>query len=77
MPHSETEYTRGEVAALVAPVLKIAVEDIDNVIIISVGRCNECGERNGIGMVETIRDPAALIDLLDMCITHVMEGHMS
>lgn len=78
MPHekAESEYTRGEVVALVAPVMRIPVEDIDNVVILTIGRCDYCDNRNGIGMVETVTDPLKIIELLELAIQHVLDGHM-
>ena len=42
----QSSYTLGEVIALIAPVMGMDAEDIDNVVIITYGKCPDCGGRD-------------------------------
>lgn len=41
-----SKYTLGEVIALIAPIMGMSAEDIDNVVIVTYGKCPDCGGRD-------------------------------
>jgi hypothetical protein len=57
-------YTPGEVLALIAPLFDIHPDDIDQLVIITKGKCEHCGKRDGYKALSTSNDPDVLSDLL-------------
>jgi len=56
----KTEYTYGEIKALLAPIFDISTEDITSFVIIIEGKCCDCGGPNGIIELDNITDHVQL-----------------
>lgn len=58
-----TAYTPGELNALVAPILQMDAEDIDHVIVLAVGKCPNCGKRNGYNLVHNAENIEQFVEM--------------
>lgn len=59
MTSNPSQFTLGEIKALIAPIMNLTAEDIDNVVIITRGACPDCGGRDATTVyhnVDTLND---------------------
>lgn len=60
-----SEYTHGEVKAVLAPIMGLAAEDIDDFIVITRGRCENCEHRDGYSTFDSATGLVEFIELMN------------
>lgn len=59
-----SQYTDREVLALLAPLVKEDMLDLDHYVIITRGKCHTCSKRDGIALLTDILDEDKFIELV-------------
>lgn len=57
------EYTHKEIKAILAPIMKCDVSDIDDFVVIARGKCERCDKRDGYS---TLDSADTLIDFIEL-----------
>lgn len=63
-----------EVLGLVARIVGEALEDIDSYVIITQGKCADCAERNGIGVIHNCKYLGDLKNLIEAGVLSISES---